>query len=121
VSRIREREYLTEVALHHGWKLHEQGIDTTCTVGGRNSHVAKIWLKPYVWDESQMIPVGCSCCTDLAKALKVYAKELSDRGNHHFLRASGKAKNPFQETAPPRARPAPLAPPPSWIEPYRPH
>lgn len=106
---------LLQVALDYGWELYEYGTDSTCVAGNISPQLAltMIWLKPCAWDQAQMIPVGCMCCTNLDDELMKWHGELHDvMENRRLLRGVDPAQ------------PLPDAPPvlgsaPDWLPPYR--
>ena len=95
------------VVLDFGWLLWEYGTDTSCE---HYPQLVPIWFRPCSWDDGQRQPLGCLCCTDLNQALKDWAQEkkavhLTRTGRYEF----------------PREESSVLAPPASFIPPYRPH
>lgn len=105
-----------EVALGHGWTLWNYGTDNECTEGGKNiQYLTSIWMKPCAWDDTQMIPVGCLCCTDLNLALWNYSYEVDDVIKSRLIRM-GKLPMPDVHSG---FEIEPLAQPPSWLRPYR--
>ena len=114
--QCENHERFVQVALGYGWQLWEYGTDSECIVGGKDTpHLTPIWMKPCAWDEGQMIPVGCLCCTDLNTALWDYSAEVRDVMEDFRIK---KGLRPMPEVALPE-RPAPLAERPSWLQPYR--
>lgn len=136
MSQCQNHEQFMQVALNWGWELWEYGTDSTCIVGGDAPHLSLIWLKPCPWDESQKIPVGCVCCTDLDEELmrwngeildvvenrrfvrQVTGEQIQSAVNHAFDSCLGREALRFQGENEPET-PPPLAGRPSWLKPYR--
>jgi hypothetical protein len=113
MSQCENHERLLQVALDFGWELYEYGTDSECIVGGKETpHLALIWLKPCAWDEGQMIPVGCVCCTNLDEELMKWHEELHSVMENRRLR---KQMDPMELPPQPQA----LGPAPDWLPPYR--
>ncbi len=109
-------ERFVPIALSYGWTLWEYGTDSECIVGGKDTpHLTPIWIKPCAWDDTQTVPVGCLCCTDLNTALWDYSGEIYDVIQDRQIRMG---KTPLPDRYVPD-RPEPLAPRPAWLDPYR--
>ncbi len=125
--QCENHEQFVQVALDYGWELWEYGTDTSCIVGGDAPHLALIWLKPCAWDESQSIPVGCLCCTNIEGELVTYAQELRGAIANRRLEIGDSARShglpdPYADEEPLEfiTRPAPKAPPVNFLPPCRP-
>lgn len=116
-SREQVHMYLQplQLALGYGWVLYEYGTDSTCTAGRISPRLAltMIWLKPCPWDQEQMIPVGCVCCTNLDDELTKWLEELHSVMENHRLR------KPIDPAQPLPDSPPVLGTVPSFLPPYR--
>lgn len=122
MTQCKNHEEFVKIALEHGWEMYEYGIDSTCIVGGEDAdHLALIWLKPCAWDQSQKIPVGCVCCTDLDAELVKWSEEVCDVMASRRIQKDLCGEDPLPAVYPEAdaEEPAPLAERPAWIEPYR--
>jgi len=119
MPQCQNHEQFVQVALGYGWEMYEYGIDSSCIVGGDAPHLALIWLRPLAWDESQMIPIGCVCCTDLNEALLDYSEEFFDVvESRRIRRTMDPGDGILPESSEATAEIPPLAERPTWLKPY---
>lgn len=119
MPQSESHERLVQVALDFGWKLWGQGTDSECEIDA--SSLTPIWMKPCAWDENQMVPVGCLCCTDLERALWDFCGErrhvIESKRQALLEYVQGLGGREAEEEAP--ERPEPLASSPSWLPFYQ--